>query len=629
MIKHLILLKIILLIFTNSLLYSEDCGSEVDPDSKIVSLKGGWLFQKGDNPEWKDPSYYDTGWMRKAFPERAKDKTTKVIGYHWYRCHIILPLKENGYTSIAINMGKLRDADEVYFNGKLIGSTGKFSPLNADTDKVRIYSIQNSLIKDGDNVFAVRLYSSTNYLGISMIPEIGPEIEVMDKNAKSQLHMVLSGSVFIVMGLFFLVGSFVRSNNKSNLYFSLFSIFLGYYTMIRTSYRYVFFDDFGTSYQTELIILCALPIVFLNFFVEFMNLKNTKFHYAYYGLTSLVILYILFSPRNPEKWNFIIDLNARIIFIPFVFILYKINYLYKVNKRRLRFIILGAIGLVPTVIIDSLRALDIILLPQTVHLGFIFFLISISVQLSEEMVENYKNYLKQETDLMKMERMKTRFLFNLSNEFKVYLDNARIVCRELMVEQLTDKEINEKLVKLESLNGLIKSIISDAIRLHAIETGEYEIYTERFSLKELLEETISMIEVRHNQKREKITIQFMTGDLEIQHNKELIFLILYHNLENIYLYTPEQSELFINIDTLGKNFQISFKDSGPGIPLEEQGDILKKFVRGTKMLKKDIHGTGIGLTIIKAISEKLGGSFKLFSAESAGTTIEVILPIFY
>lgn len=333
--------------------------------------------------------------------------------------------------------------------------------------------------------------------------------------------------------------------------------------------------------------------------------------------------------KTPERWIFIIDLNAKYLIVPFIYMLYFVKVLFKENKKRLRYILVGFIGLVPTVFIDSLRALDILNYPQTVHFGFIFLLISISIQLSEEMVENYKNYLKQESDLMKMERIKTKFLFNISSEFKTYLDGARILCRELMIEELNEKEISERLIKIESLGGLTKSVIDDAIRLRAIETGSYEIYTERFSLRELIVETLNMIEIRHNQKREKVNLQFITGDLEVQHNRELIFLIIYHNLENIYLYTPFDREIFILIDVLGKNFQITFKDSGDGIPIEEQTDILKKFVRGLKVINKDVHGTGIGLTLVKAISESIGGTFKMFSTPGSGTTIEILLPIFY
>lgn len=627
-IKFKNILLVLSIIFSTSII-SEDCGTTIDPEDTVTSLKGAWLFQKGDNPEWRDLVYFDSGWMRKSFPERAKDKTAKVIGYHWYRCHIILSDKAEGYSSLAINLGKLRDADEVYFNGILIGSTGKFSPLSPDTDKYRIYSIPDSIIKEGDNVIAVRLFSSTNYLGISMVPEIGPELKVMERYAKSQLFMIISGAVFIVMGLFFIVGSFVRSNNRSNLFFSIFSILLGYYTLLRTNYRYIFFDDFATSYQVELIVLLTMPIVFLLFFTEFMNIKRNKYNYIYDTFMLLFIAYIIFTPKTVDKWIFVIDLNAKLLIVPSLYILYKVKILFKENKRRLRYILLGFIGLAPTVLIDSLRALDVINYPQVVHFGFIVFLISISIQLSEEMVENYKNYIKQESDLMNMEKMKTRFLFNISSEFKTYLDNARILCRELMVEELNEREISEKLIKLESLSGLTKSIIDDAIRLHSIESGSYEIYTERFSLREIISETLNMIEVRHNQKRENINLQFLTGDLEIQHNKELIFLIIYHTLENIYLYTPNDIDVYIIIDVLGKNFQLTFKDLGPGIPVADQSNITQKFVRGSKLAIKNVHGTGIGLTLIKAISENLGGNFKLISSEDAGTTIEVLLPIFY
>jgi signal transduction histidine kinase len=620
---------LIYLIMPSSYISAEDCGSLINPTDKTLSLKGGWLFQKGDNPEWKDLVYFDSNWIKKTFPERLKDKTAKVIGYHWYRCHINLPENPEGYSSIAINLGKLRDADEVYFNGRIIGSTGKFSPLSPDTDKYRIYSIPDSYFQEGDNVIAIRLFSSTNYLGISMTPEIGPELSIMERYTKSQLYLIIPGAVFIVMGLFFIVGSFVRSNNKSNLYFSIFSILLGYYTLLRTNYRYNFFNEFTTSYQAELIVLCLMPVVFIGFFTEFMNIKKNKYNYIYDFSIFCIILYIIFMAKTPERWIFIIDINAKYLLVPFIYMLYFVKVLYKENKKRLRYILVGFVGLVPTVFIDSLRALDILNYPQTVHFGFIFLLISISIQLSEEMVENYKNYLKQESDLMKMERIKTKFLFNISSEFKTYLDDARILCRELMIEELNEKEISERLIKIESLGGLTKSVIDDAIRLRAIETGSYEIYTERFSLRELIVETLNMIEVRHNQKRENVNLQFITGDLEIQHNRELIFLIIYHNLENIYLYTPCDKEIFILIDVLGKNFQITFKDSGDGIPQEEQTDILKKFVRGLKVINKDVHGTGIGLTLVKAITESIGGTFKMFSIPGSGTTIEIVLPIFY
>lgn len=64
---------------------------------------------------------------------------------------MILPdfIKETNLP-LAINFGKLRDVDEVYFNGINIGSTGRVSPvLQADIEKDRIYSISSRLVQPG------------------------------------------------------------------------------------------------------------------------------------------------------------------------------------------------------------------------------------------------------------------------------------------------------------------------------------------------------------------------------------------------------------------------------------------------------------------------------------------------
>ena len=67
-------------------------------------------------------------------------------------------------------------------------------------------------------------------------------------------------------------------------------------------------------------------------------------------------------------------------------------------------------------------------------------------------------------------------------------------------------------------------------------------------------------------------------------------------------------------------------DEGKGIDSLEQLDIQKKFVRGTSGNDK-IMGVGIGLTLVKAISEFLGGGLEIQSAKGTGSKFIVTIPV--
>jgi signal transduction histidine kinase len=67
-------------------------------------------------------------------------------------------------------------------------------------------------------------------------------------------------------------------------------------------------------------------------------------------------------------------------------------------------------------------------------------------------------------------------------------------------------------------------------------------------------------------------------------------------------------------------------DHGPGIPADEQAHIFDPFVRGKRAMQDQIHGTGLGLNLVKKIVEAHGGSIRVKSEPEAGTEFIVRLP---
>ncbi len=80
------------------------------------------------------------------------------------------------------------------------------------------------------------------------------------------------------------------------------------------------------------------------------------------------------------------------------------------------------------------------------------------------------------------------------------------------------------------------------------------------------------------------------------------------------------------IDEQGAATQIRVADHGPGIPQDEQGRIFDPFFRGRRAVEDQVHGTGLGLNLVKSIVEAHGGSIRVASEPAKGTEFTIRLP---
>lgn len=145
-----------------SLLIFLSFNSRAEDLRKIVDLTGYWKFSIGDDSEWSDPKYDDANWDKIKVPDRWENQGyNDYNGYAWYRKQFNF----SNYTKdqpVYVVFGRIDDADEVYFNGNLIGKMGKFPPeFETAYNLRRRYLIPPELInQNGQNTIAVKVYDS-------------------------------------------------------------------------------------------------------------------------------------------------------------------------------------------------------------------------------------------------------------------------------------------------------------------------------------------------------------------------------------------------------------------------------------------------------------------------------------
>ena len=167
--------------------------------------------------------------------------------------------------------------------------------------------------------------------------------------------------------------------------------------------------------------------------------------------------------------------------------------------------------------------------------------------------------------------------------------NAIIGLTEISKNSLSNSEqIEDYINKIDISSKYLLSLINDILDISAIEDGKLKIYNDPFSLKELIHELASMYDVKGQQTDINFLIhignifnEYLIGDYY------RIKQILTNLLSNAFKFTPKEgtieliiNETVLNSDTI--NVNIAVKDTGIGIPKEDQIDIFEKFVQSNK-----------------------------------------------
>jgi beta-galactosidase len=137
--------------------------------TELSVVKGEWKFNEGDNLLWKKTDFNDKSWQTVNLPATWEEHSnyTKDNVYGWYRREVTIPKDLQG-KDIFINVGKIDDADETYFNGVKVGGLGHFPPnYTTAWDIIRRYKVPSDIIKYGSkNSIAVRVFDGIQGGGI-------------------------------------------------------------------------------------------------------------------------------------------------------------------------------------------------------------------------------------------------------------------------------------------------------------------------------------------------------------------------------------------------------------------------------------------------------------------------------
>ena len=169
-------------------------------------------------------------------------------------------------------------------------------------------------------------------------------------------------------------------------------------------------------------------------------------------------------------------------------------------------------------------------------------------------------------------------------------------------------------------------LVGDLLFLAQIESGKLSLEVGAVDLATVAAESVET--ARPLAEEKGITLTLATSPLPLLAGDRVRLGQLLDNLvSNAIKFTPEGGRVDVRASSFRGNAILEVRDTGMGIPAEEQEHVFERFFRTTGATEQAIQGTGLGLAISKGIVHAHGGNITLASSEGEGATFRVSIPI--
>jgi signal transduction histidine kinase/CheY-like chemotaxis protein len=223
---------------------------------------------------------------------------------------------------------------------------------------------------------------------------------------------------------------------------------------------------------------------------------------------------------------------------------------------------------------------------------------------------------------------KSEFLASMSHELRTPL-NAIIGFSEVLIERMfgdLNERQDEYLHDIFTSGRHLLSLINDILDLSKIEAGHMELELATFSLREALENGLTMVRERASNHGIEIGLEIDPALDDIEADERKVKQVVFNLLSNAVKFTPDGGQIDISARIVDGVVQVALRDTGVGIAPEEQSLIFEEFRQAGLSSSQKHEGTGLGLALCKRFVELHGGRIWVESEPGVGSTFTFVLP---
>lgn len=222
-------------------------------------------------------------------------------------------------------------------------------------------------------------------------------------------------------------------------------------------------------------------------------------------------------------------------------------------------------------------------------------------------------------------RAKSEFLSRMSHELRTPL-HAILGFAQLLEMDARTVDDQESVAQIMRAGHHLLGLINEVLDIARVESGKLALTPEPVSVRETLEETLSLVKMQAADCG--VRIEPLSGDLDCQvlSNAQRFKQVVLNLLSNAVKFNQAGGAVTVSCQKIADYLRIEVADTGRGIPAESMGKLFVPFER-LDVGDAAIEGTGLGLSLSKHLVEAMGGHIGVESELGKGSTFWVEFPL--
>lgn len=220
-------------------------------------------------------------------------------------------------------------------------------------------------------------------------------------------------------------------------------------------------------------------------------------------------------------------------------------------------------------------------------------------------------------------KQQKNFILSVTHELKSPLTAIQLILDTFKKRKLKEEQYKslaeDAILETQRLNKLVEDLLITA-RI----SSHFDLQLENFNVNSTISNLIILFSRNHPDFQ--FNTKFSDEEIIIKGNEPSIHLMISNLIDNAIKYSDKNKTIEILVNDQEKEVMIQVKDFGIGIPDKEKEKIFEQFYRIGDEITRKSKGTGLGLYLVKQLSQKLGITIRLKDNLPQGSIFEILLP---
>ncbi len=233
------------------------------------------------------------------------------------------------------------------------------------------------------------------------------------------------------------------------------------------------------------------------------------------------------------------------------------------------------------------------------------------------------------TALKKLETAKSMFVSMVAHEVKNPLAAAEGWLNLILSGLAQQNPEEEKRMIQRSLLRIrtLRTLVSELLNITAIQTGNFTLRRSPVEVAKVAAEAAEASREKGQEKNIQLTFTAGGPGEKALADRDALFMIFSNLIDNAIKYTPDGGHVGVHVGNDGMYVRVTIKDDGIGMEPADREKIFDEFFRAKNDYTANVPGTGLGLSLVKRLTEMHQGLISVDSSPGAGSQFVVQLPV--